>query len=463
MSTLKSNLIGDSAFYRRTFTIVLPIIVQNVITNVVSLLDNVMVGRVGTLEMSAVAIVNQLLFVFYLCIFGGVAAAGIFSTQFAGAKNTDGVRQCFRVKLIIAIAMFILGTAVFLIFPRELIGIYLSKDTSGEIAAITVAHAQSYLKIMVIGLIPFALSQAYSSTLRELGETKLPMLSSISAIIINLIFNWLLIFGKCGLPRLGVIGAAIATVMSRYAEFLIVAIFTHKQKSKYGFIVGAFRSLKISKELCRGIISRGAPILINEFFWSAGMAALLQCYSVRGLSVVAAANIASVVSNLFNVVFVSMGNAVSIMVGQHLGAKETERAKKTAWRLITLTVSACAVVGIIMAIFSPLIPHIYNTEPAVRKTATSFLFITAAIMPILSFAHNCYFILRSGGKTGITFLFDSGFTWFGSVLLAFTLVNFTDIPIVTVYLCVQLLEVIKSVIGFVLVKKGVWINNIIDK
>ncbi len=463
MSNLKNNLIGDSAFYRKTLTIVLPIIVQNVITNVVSLLDNVMVGRVGTLEMSAVAIVNQLLFVFYLCIFGGVAAAGIFSTQFAGAKNTDGVRQCFRVKLIIAIAMFILGAAVFLLFPKALIGIYLSEDTSKEIAAITVAHAESYLKIMVIGLIPFALSQAYSSTLRELGETKLPMFSSIAAILINLIFNWLLIFGKCGFPRLGVVGAAIATVMSRYAEFLIVAVFTHKRKSEYGFIVGAFCSFKIPKELCRGIISRGAPILINEFFWSAGMAVLLQCYSVRGLQVVAAANIASAGSNLFNVVFVSMGNAVSIMVGQHLGAKEVERAKLTAWRLTALTVSACAVVGIIMALFSPLIPHIYNTEPEVREMATSFLFITAAIMPILAFAHNCYFILRSGGKTGITFIFDSGFTWFGSVLLAFTLANFTDIPIVTVYLCVQLLEVIKSIVGFVLVKKGVWVNNIIDK
>lgn len=463
LSNLKKNMIGDSAFYRRTFTIVLPIIIQNVITNVVSLLDNVMVGRVGTLEMSAVAIVNQLLFVFYICIFGSIAGAGIFSTQFAGAKNDDGMRYCFRFKLIISLVMFLIGAAVFLGFPKTLIGFYLSKDTTKEIADITISYALDYLKIMVIGLIPFAVSQVYSSSLREMGETTIPMLSSVAAILVNLVFNWLLIFGKFGLPCLGVAGAAIATVLSRYVELLIVVLFTHIKRKQYPFIIGVYKSLKIPGELCRNILSRGAPLLINEFLWSAGMAMLLQCYSVRGLQVVAAANIASAVSNLFNVVFISMGNAISIMVGQHLGAGDGQRAKLTAWRLITLTVFACTIVGAIMAFLSPVIPHIYNTEPEVRKMASEFLLITALIMPVLAFAHDCYFTLRSGGKTLITFVFDSGFTWLGSVLLAFVLANFTGISIVTVYLCVQLLEVVKSVVGFLLIKKGIWINNIIGR
>ncbi len=460
---LKENMIGDSAFYRRTFTIVLPIIIQNVITNVVSLLDNVMVGRVGTLEMSAVAIVNQLLFVFYICIFGSIAGAGIFSTQFAGAKNDDGMRHCFRFKLIISLVMFLIGAVVFLGFPKTLIGFYLAKDTTKEIADMTVSYATDYLKIMVIGLVPFAISQVYSSSLREMGETRLPMFSSVAAILVNLVFNWLLIFGKLGFPRLGVVGAAIATVISRYVELLIVVLFTHIKRKQYPFIIGAYKSLKIPGELCRNILSRGAPLLINEFLWSAGMAMLLQCYSVRGLQVVAAANITSAVSNLFNVVFIAMGNAISIMVGQHLGAGDGKRAKLTAWRLITLTVFACTIVGVIMAFLSPVIPNIYNTEPEVKKMAAEFLFITAAIMPVLAFAHDCYFTLRSGGKTLITFVFDSGFTWFGSVLLAFVLANFTSTSIVTVYLCVQLLELVKSVVGFVLIKKGIWINNIIGR
>ena len=142
---LKDNLIGDSAFYRRVIAIVLPMIVQNTITNVVSLLDNVMVGRVGTLEMSAVAIVNQLLFVYNLCIFGGLSGAGIFSAQYAGAKDDKGVAHCFRIKLIISAAMFALSLIVFLGFPRQLIGLYLAKDTAPEIAKITLNHAENYV------------------------------------------------------------------------------------------------------------------------------------------------------------------------------------------------------------------------------------------------------------------------------------------------------------------------------
>ena len=462
-SSLKNNLIGDSAFYRRVITIVFPIIIQNTITNVVSLLDNVMVGRVGTLEMSAVAIVNQLLFVYSLCIFGGLSGAGIFSTQFAGAKDDDGVRHCFRIKLIIAAAMFCLALIVFFGFSRQLIGVYLAEDTSPEIAKITVTHAENYLKIMLIGLLPFALSQVYSSTLRELGETKLPMLSSVAAISVNLVFNWLLIFGKLGFPRLGVVGAAVATVMSRFVELIIIVIATHKRKKEFTFINGIYKSIYIPKSLAKDVFKRGTPLLVNEFLWSAGMAILLQCYSVRGLQVVAAANIASNVNNLFNVVFISMGNAIAIMVGQYLGANEIERAKQTVWRLIALTVTSCVVIGGIMAAFSYAIPFIYKTEPEVRALATKFLLIFAVFMPIYAFAHACYFTIRSGGKTGITFVFDSAFTWGICVPTAFILANYTSMPIVPLYFTVQAIEFLKCIAGFILIKKGVWINNIIGK
>lgn len=460
---LKDNLIGDSAFYRRVIAIVLPMIVQNTITNVVSLLDNVMVGRVGTLEMSAVAIVNQLLFVYNLCIFGGLSGAGIFSAQYAGAKDDKGVAHCFRIKLIISAAMFALSLIVFLGFPRQLIGLYLAKDTAPEIAKITLNHAENYLKIMLIGLLPFGLSQVYASTLRELGETKLPMLSSIAAIGVNLLFNWLLIFGKLGFPRLGVEGAAIATVMSRFVEIIIIAIATHRRKKEFTFINGIYKSMYIPKTLMANIGKRGLPLLINEFLWSAGMALLLQCYSVRGLHVVAAANIASNVNNLFNVVFISMGNAISIMVGQYLGAAKIEKAKQTVWRLIFATVVSCIVIGGVMAALSPVIPHIYKTEPEVKALATKFLLTFAVFMPMYSFAHDCYFTIRSGGKTLVTFLFDSAVTWGVCVPTAFILANFTAVPIVPLYIVVQAIEFIKCVAGYVLIKKGIWINNLVGR
>lgn len=462
-SSLRQNLIGDRAFYSQVLTIVVPIIIQNTITNVVSLLDNIMVGRVGTLEMSAVAIDNQLLFVFSLCIFGGMAGAGIFATQFAGANDNTGVRNCFRVKLMVGFFMLAAAFALFLALPDKLISLYLAEDTDPAEAAATLQFGLDYLQVMLVGLVPFTISQAYASTLREVGETRVPMISSVIAIAVNLVFNYLLIFGKLGFPRLGVSGAAIATVLSRFVEAIIIVAFTHRNSRRFPFIKGSYSSIKVPAALMRDIMKRGMPLLVNEFLWSAGMAMLSQCYSVRGLEVVAAVNISTTVSNLFNVVFLSMGNAVAIMVGQCLGANEIEKAKQTAWRIITATVAASVVMGSIMAVCAPFIPRIYNTEDSVREIARQLLIMGAFMMPVFAFTHDCYFTMRSGGKTGIVFVFDSGFTWGLVVPFAFVLANFTAIPIVPLYFAVQSLEIVKGIVGFILVKKGVWVRNIIDK
>ena len=462
LSKIKSKLIGDRHFYARVISIVIPIIVQQLITNIVTLLDNVMVGRLGTLEMSAVAIVNQLIFIFNLCIFGGLAGAGIFSTQYAGAKDYKGVRYCFRVKFIISVLMFALSLVVFLRFSNPLISMYITDGTSTADATATLTHATNYLKVMLWGLLPFAISQVFASTLREMGKTVVPMIASISAIIINFFLNLLLIFGLLGFPKLGVAGAALATVVSRYIEMLIVVITTVVMRKRYVFIRGAFRSLYVPKALCKQIFTKGAPLLFNEFLWSAGMAILLQCYSVRGLSVVAAMNICNTVNNLFNVVFLSMGNAVAIIVGQHLGTNEIKEARASVWKLIAFTEANCIIIGIAMAIAAPFIPHIYNTEHDVRIMATEFLFVAAAFMPIYSFAHNCYFTIRSGGRTGITFLFDSAYTWVLVVPFAFVLAKFTDLPILPLYILVQSLDLIKCAIGFWMIKKGIWVRNLIN-
>ena len=458
---LRERMFGDRDFYAQVVAVVVPIIIQNTVSNVVSLLDNVMVGRVGTLQMSAVAIVNQLLFVFNLCIFGGLAGAGIFATQYAGAHDDKGVRDCFRVKWMIALSMLACALVVLIAFPKRLIGMYLAQETAQADAAATLGFGMDYLTVMLWGLLPFGVSQVYASTLREVGETRLPMFASVAAILVNLVFNYFLIFGKCGFPELGVTGAAIATVLSRYVETAIIMVYTHMKSHHFGFIRGAYRSLRVPKPLMISILRRGTPLLVNEFLWSSGMAVLLQCYSVRGLDVVAACNIATTVSNLFKVVFLSMGNAVAIMVGQALGANDIERAKNCTWRLITLSVGSNLIMATLLALFAPAIPNVYNTEPHVRQIATQLIYVVAVMMPAYSFSHCCYFTLRSGGKTIITFLFDSVFTWCINVPAAWLLAYKTGLGIVPLYFGVQALEMVKVVVGFVLVKKGVWIHNIV--
>lgn len=463
MNTKKKNFfqvfIGDKDFYRTTVMIVLPIIIQNTISNVVSLLDNVMVGQVGTLQMSSVAIINQLMFVFYLCIFGGLAGPGIFSTQYVGAGNIKGVQDCFRLKFWLALAMTVIGTIVFFGFSTDLINLYLTE--SGDSAVHVMEYARDYLKIMVVGLLPFSITQVYAMTLRENGKTTLPMIASVIAIFVNLIFNFILIFGHLGFPAMGVQGAAIATVLSRFVELSIVMIATHTQQKKYAFIHGVYRSLKVPMDLMKKVAVKGLPLLVNEFLWSSGMAAILACYSVRGIHAVAACNIASTVNNLFNVVFLSMGNATAIMIGQALGAKENDKAYELSWKLIGTSVISSLIMGTLMFLFAPVIPNIYNTEPEVKNLACELLRVLAVLMPVFSVPHCCYFTLRAGGKTFVTFLFDCVYTWVVTYSCAWVLCEKTVLPIIVCYAIVQSMDIIKGIIGIILVKKKVWIHNIV--
>ena len=461
MKIQKDYFIGNRAFYKKTAMVTLPIIVQNIITNVVSLLDNVMVGRVGTIEMSSVAIINQLLFVVNLCFFGGLAGPGIFATQYAGANDNEGLRRCFRTKIIIVLGILLCSFLTLGLFSEQLINLYIAENTSAADRANTLSFAAEYLRIMLIGLVPFAVSQIYSSSLREVGETRLPMYASTSAIFINLIVNYLLIFGKCGFPRLGVAGAAIATTLSRFTEMGIVVFFSHRRKSEFPFLSKVYRTLLVPLALWKKILKKGIPLLMNELLWSMGAASYLGCYSVRGLSVVAAANIASTVNNIFNVTMISLGVSISIMVGQHLGANENEKAKKTVWRLITLSVSLCFVLSTVLWLLSGIIPEIYNTSDYVKALASEFMVAIALTLPFAAIAHASYFTLRSGGKTLITFLFDSAFMWVIGVPLAFVLAKYTTLGVGLVYFCVLALDIIKAIIGALLIKNGSWVNNIV--
>lgn len=457
------KLFGDKAFYKMVLGVAVPIMIQNGITNFVSLLDNIMVGRVGTEQMSGIAIVNQLLLVFNLAIFGAISGAGIFGAQFFGCKDTKGVRHTFRFKVYICGLIVLLGVLIFLLWGDELILLYLHGEENQAALDAALHYGKQYLLVMLIGLLPFGVEQLYTSTLRECGETVVPMTAGIVAVFVNLIINYLLIFGSFGFPKLGVVGAAIGTVVSRYLQALIVMIWTHTHAERMPFIVGAYKSFYVPGHLVSKILVSGIPLMINEIMWAAGMATLMQCYSMRGLDTVAAMNISSTISNLFNVVFIALGSAISIIVGQLLGAGKMEEAKDTDFKLIAFSVMSCMAIGGVLALIAPLFPMLYNTSDVVKELATSFLRIAALCMPIAAFVHAAYFTLRSGGKTIVTFLFDSVFLWGVSTPMAYVLSRYTDMYIVVLYLSVQLLDLIKCVIGFILVKKGVWLNNIVGE
>ena len=456
------SYIGDRAFYRKLFSVLIPILIQNLITNFVSLLDNIMVGQVGTEPMSGVAIVNQLLFVFNLCIFGGLAGAGIFTAQYYGKGDNEGVKNTFRAKLYIALLAVVLFTAAFVLKGDALIRLFLHEGKEQLDLAATLGFGRAYLRVMLLQMPLFALCQVYSGTLRETGETLLPMKAGIIAVFVNLIFNYILIFGKLGLPALGVVGAAVATVIARVVECAIVLCWTHRHSARCGFVVGLYRSLRVPAPLAKRMLRLGLPLLVNEFLWSGGMTTLNQCYSLRGLEVISALNISSTISNLFFCAFIAMGNAISILIGQLLGAGELERAVDEDRKLIAFSVVLSLLVGGIMAAVAPLVPQIYNTTDSVKALACDLLLVGAAMMPINAFTNACYFTLRSGGKTIITFIFDSAFLWVIAVPAAFVLSRFTPMPILPMYITVSLLDLIKCAVGYYLVKRRKWVNNIVS-
>ena len=455
------NLIGDRAFYKKILALMLPIMIQNGITNFVNMLDNVMIGAVGTAQMTGVSIANQLFFVFNLCIFGTISGAGIFGAQFFGKNDHDGVRHTFRFKLVFGALITLFFIFLMTFFGESLLMMYMQGDQGATSAEAALLYAKNYMRIMLVGLIPYAAVQCYSSTLREGTLPLLPMLSGISAVMINLMLNYILIFGKFGAPALGVSGAAIATVISRFAEFVIVVIFVHGNKAKYPFMRGVYRSLYIPAELIKGLLIKALPLMINETLWSSSVAMVNQCYSVRGLDAVAACNISQTFWNVFSIAYMSLGIAVGIILGQMLGANKLDEAKQSSYKMIAFSCAIATTVAILFSVCAEFIPLVYNTEPQIRRLATRLMQITAMSMPFDALTHASYFTLRSGGKMLTTFFFDCGFAWIGNVLTAFVLSRFTSLSFLWIFAAVHLVSIAKAAVGIRLVRKGGWIKNII--
>ncbi len=466
--------IGDKAFYKVILSIALPMMLQNGITNFVSLLDNIMVGSLGQYQMGGVSVSNQLIFVFNLCLFGAVSGVGIYTAQFYGKGDNEGLRFSLVFKIILCLALTALGIVLFLTVGDSLISLYLQGEGSPEDVKTAFDSAKVYLLIMLIGFVPFALTQSYASTLRESGETVLPMKAGIIAVLVNLLFNYLLIFGveslniaglgvvPIGIPKLGVVGAAIATVISRFVETAIIIVWTHTHKEKCPYAEQFHKGFLIPPSLAKNMFFKALPLILNETIWSLGIATVNQCYSERGLDVVAANNISQTFWNVISVVFLASGNAIGIIIGNMLGAGKTEEVIADTPKFSAFSLFSGIIVAVVCAAAAPFIPYLFNATDNVRSIATGLLLITAVTIPFNALAHSSYFIMRSGGNAFITFAFDGGFMWGVSVPLGIILSRLTAIPILPLYFAVQGVYFIKAILGLVLIKKPWWAKKIVD-
>ena len=457
---LKSFL-GERHFYRRVLRIAVPIFMQNIITNFVSLLDNLMVGQLGTLPMSGVAVVNQLLFVFNLVCFGCCTGTGIFTAQYYGRGDQDGIRYTMRFKILSSLLFSGLFISVFLMWDNVFINLFLTGDGSAADAAAILEYGKEYLYIMLWGLIPFALSTAYATTLRECGETLVPMISGFAAMFCNLILNYILIFGHLGVPAMGAAGAAVATVISRYAELAIVALWAHKHKIKFPFIQGLYRSLRIPGKLMKQMMTKVAPLILNETLWSIAITFQSQCYSTCGLAVVSALNIVSTINNMATVAASAIGNTVGILMGQMLGACRPEKEVRSENRkLMGFAFVIGAAFGGLMAGCALFFPDLYNTTQAIRDLSAAMILLTAVTKAFQSYHMSIFFTIRAGGLITWTMLYDCGYLWLVMIPLTFAMCHFTALPFLVIYAITLLPELIKCIFGTVLLRKTHWVKNL---
>lgn len=461
---MSTKALSHKQLIQKTLWIAVPIMIQNAITNFVGMLDNIMVGQIGTNQMTGVSIVNQLIFVFNLMIFGGTAGIGIFTAQFAGKNDQKGLMYTVRLKVAMAVVLTLLGIGIFVGCGDAMVQLWMSNASSASDITETMKAAHGYLLVMLVGIFPFAMSQVYASTLRENGETRVPMIAGVIAIFVNLMGNYILIYGKFGAPKLGVLGAATATVLSRFVEVALVMLWSHRHTQRFPFMKMVYRGFGVPKELTISILLKAFPLLLNETLWSLGQTALSQQYSTLGLSVVAAFNISNTIANVFNVAFISMGDATAIILGQELGRMDSEEDRKVikydAFRLAIIAVVLCVISGSLLAMTAGAFPKVYNTTDEIKRMATYLILVSAAFMPVYAYENASYFTLRSGGKTWITFLFDSVFVWVISVPAAFVFTRFTDWGVVHVFIAVQCFDFIKMTIGFFMVRHGAWMHNL---
>lgn len=445
------SFIGDRHFYKRLFAISLPIVLQQLLTSSLQLIDNLMVGDLGELAIGSVSVVNQLYFVIILITFGALGGAGIFTAQYFGSKEEEKLKQTFRFKLIVALLLVILSIVVFSVLGEYLIGFFTENQ-------VTIAGGMDYLNIVKWSMLPWAFSIAISTTFREIGTTKPLLWITLGAIITNTVLNYLLIFGNFGFPNLGIEGAAYATLASRFVEFLLMfVLLIRKGKIFNTKIKDVF---KIDALILKAIIIMALPLLLNEFFWSMGQTMFLQSYSTRGDSALAAMNITNAISQLVFVTFGGIGTGIAVMVGNTLGMNQLEVAKDNAKKVIAFAVAFAFVTGMMLFILSFFILDLYDITETTKRIAANNIRINAIFIPVYSFNVSMYFTLRAGGDTRSTMMMDSGYMWVVQVPLIFILARVTNLNVIMLFLIVQLLELPKSVFALSRYKKENWVRNL---
>ena len=445
---------GDKDFYIKLVSLALPIALQNFIMSALNMVDTVMIGQLGEVEIASVALANQIFFLLTLLLFGISSGASIFNAQFWGKKDIPNIRRILGLSVLCSSSAAAVFTAAAFFTSRQLLAVF-STDTQ------VIGMGSSYMRIVCLSYIMTAVSFCYSSALRSTGNVKLPMLVSMFALGINTFLNYLLIFGKFGFPMLGVEGAAIATVIARLVEMTLILLAVYSKRLVPAASIKELLDIKLG--FIKMYFKTALPVIMNEVLWSTGVTLYSVAYARMGTGVIASINISSTVERISLVLFFGISSACAVMVGNKIGEGDENTASLYARRLAVLGPALGILFGTGVIISSGWILSIYNVSAAVYEDARRVLSIFGIVMAFKVFnVINVVGILRGGGDTKFGLFIDTAGIWLISVPLAFLGGLVWSLPVYIVYALVNLEEVFKIIFGIRRLASGKWVNNLVQ-
>ena len=442
----------DKRFYRLLFSIALPIAVQNLITFMVSMVDTLMVGALGEIQLSAVSIANNLFFVLTILMFGLAGGSNIMISQYWGKGNVKTIHKIlaimYRVCLLITgIFIFI---AVFL--PKYFMGIFTTDKAVIDFGA-------SYLRIVCIGYLFYSITNCTIMMLRSVKTVSISIIVYTASLVVNSILNWILIFGNLGAPELGIRGAAIATVCARITEFSIVLVFMFIYERKIGLKLEHL--LKLDKDILKDYVGLCTPVLCNELLWAIGASMISVIVGRMGTEVVAANSINGVAHQFVTVFIFGMSNATAVIIGNTIGEGKKEKAKEYAYSRGVFSVVMGCISGLMILLIKPFVVNFYNVSYSTKLIAMEIMTVTSGIIIFQSLASNFMMgVLRGGGDAKFVLINDLIFMWLVAIPGGFFVAFVLELPVALVFLVIKCDEILKSLTSVYRVISGKWINDV---
>lgn len=449
--------IGTSAFYKMALTIAIPVMLQTLLQNMISLVDNFMVAGLGDVKMSGVNVSNQLLFVFFVALNTIVSGGGIFMSQFNGAKDSEGMRQTFRFKLHTSLILSFIAILITTLIPEAILGVLLNTNT--ESAAI-IHEGKAFLGIILLTFIPIAISTAIGSSLREIGKVKPPLIISVAATVLNTFLNWVLIYGNLGAPRLEVRGSAIATVIARLVE--MVAYFVYIRQTRPAFYIRVVEIFNIKFKLFFTILRKSGIIFLSEMSWVITETIMTAVYNGRGgAEIVAGMSAAWAIANIFMLVFGGVNTSIGVIVGSTLGKNELNKAREQARWMRSGAIFAGAFIATIEAFSVLIVPLVFgNLSISAQHVTRNMIWIISLYMPLWTYLNAQFSTARSGGDAMLGAWVDIGVNSTLFLPGIFLLAAFTRLGPIEMYAIVKLTDVVKVAIAYWQLRKERWLRNL---